>query len=112
MEEKLEGFTTNRHVDNPREKELHDKFVHQFNSKEMQAIAFGESKRILRKQGQRIMISTIQWLGSIQGIYFLKNVGYCEEKEFLPKEKLFSTKIASLENQLDKIPKWIRLIYK
>ena len=112
MEKKLEGFTTYRHAENPREKELHDEFVHQFNRKEMQSIAFGKSKRILREQEQRIMVSTIQWLASLQGIYFLRSVGYCEEKEFKPKERLFSEKIYCLETQLDKIPIWIKSIFK
>jgi len=117
--EELKGFKTYRHADNPKEKELHDQFVRLYSIKDMERIVFGHTDPTgnvpsgrLSVREQRIVISTVQWLFTTVGYSFIRSLGFCEEREFIPKEKLFSTKIASLEKQLDKIPRWIRLIYK
>lgn len=120
MENKLEGFKTYRHAENPREKELHDEFIKENSERDMDYIVFGHLNSpsgakpddYLNERERRIVVSTIQWLASPVGTHFLRTVGYCEEIEFLPREELFSSKIACLEKQLAKIPIWIKSIFK
>ena len=118
--EKLKGFKTYRHANNPKEKELHDQFVSQYSIRDMELIVFGHLESPsgtkpdgnLNERERKIVVSTVQWLGSPVGHSFLRSVGYYEEEEFIPRENLFSTKIACLEQQLDKIPIWIKSIFK
>lgn len=120
MSKKLEGFKTYRHESNPKEKELHDNFIKEMSFRDMDFIVFGHSKSpngshpddYLSDRERKIVVSTIQWLGSPVGHHFLRNVGFCEEVEYSVKERLFSDKIAKLEAKLAKIPIWIKALFK
>lgn len=120
MEEKLKGFKTYRHINNPKEEKLHDEFVSRYTPEDMNQIVFGglvhpserQIDNILSEREQRIVVSTIQWLGSHSGDKFIRSLGYCEEHEFDQREKNWSQKLACLEDQLSKIPKWIKALYK
>lgn len=82
----MEGFKTYRHATNPKEKELHDRFLNEhilhkhtpvdllvFSPKnEAQTVAVDE----LTDREKRIMLSTIQWLGSPCGQGFLLDCGF------------------------------------
>lgn len=119
MKKTVEGFKVYRHASNPKEEELHDEFVSQMSTRDMDYIVFGHKNSpsgstpddYLSERERRIVVSTIQWLGSPVGQTFLRRLGYCEEEEFLPKERLFSEKIAHLEKRLAKIPNWLKLIF-
>ena len=74
----MKGNKAYRHKDNPKEKELHDKFVKEFskNGLSMEYISMkldvnGKPVGYLTKEEKEIMISTIQWLGSPVGQSFL-----------------------------------------
>jgi len=78
----MEGFKSYRHNSNPKEKELHDKFVKE-HLDEADFIVFGQKegtgfvpKDYLNDREQKIVISTIQWLGSPVGQSFLKECGF------------------------------------
>lgn len=115
----MKGFKTYRHADNPREEALHSKFIEMFTDKDMDFIIFGnlndKSGKIpndnLTVREQRIVISTVQWLGSSLGQSFIRSLGYCEEKEYKPKLHHISSRLAKLEKQLDCIPTWIKSIF-
>jgi hypothetical protein len=77
----LKGLKTYRHKDNPKEKELHDKFIEQFSVTGMSQIVFpvngtGFPEKRLTEEEQQIMLTTIQWLGSPVGQGFLRNCGF------------------------------------
>lgn len=82
----IKGFNTRRHATNPKEKELHDKFIESFvknkyNEGTIHKLIFGsEDNHELRdyatEREQQIAISTIQWLGSTVGKSFLKECGF------------------------------------
>jgi CHAT domain-containing protein len=85
----MKGFNTDRHKNNPKEKELHDKFIEEyviekgFNIKILNRIIFGSSNNTqtiprdyLSDREKRIVITTIQWLGSPVGQGFLKECGF------------------------------------
>ena len=85
----MEGYKTYRHSSNPKEKELHDKFKEQFidcedrtgNEKNfINKIVFGCSDAAqaipndtLSDREKKIVLSTIQWLGSPVGQSFLRD---------------------------------------
>lgn len=89
--ELIESFKTYRHESNPKEKELHDKFRDEHilskdcsidllvfepaNSSQTYAVD------TLTEREQRIMLGTIQWLGSNCGRHFLSSCGYKLEKD-------------------------------
>ena len=82
----LEGFKKYRHKDNPKEKELHDKFVERFDVESMSQIVLrvngaGHPDRLLTEYEQRLMITTIQWLGSPVGQGFLRDCGFELKKD-------------------------------
>ena len=79
----MEGFNTRRHESNPKEKELHDKFVEQMphNSDAISRIVFGTyygtaPNDYLNPKEEKIVVSTIQWLGSPIGQNFLRDCGF------------------------------------
>ena len=85
----MEGYKTYRHDSNPKEKELHDKFIDEMitnklaNADILDFIVFGQAdKSISQANGclsdreKRIVISTIQWLGSSVGQSFLRECGF------------------------------------
>jgi len=81
----MKGFKTYRHEQNPKEKELHDKFIEQcsHNHDDMDFIVFGMDNNKpnypadrLTDREKQIAISTIQWLGSPVGQSFLKDCGF------------------------------------
>ena len=86
------GFKPYRLIDNPKEKELHNKFIERFdNGYGMDTIVYPSHhgdysaslpSDILTYKEQRIMISTIQWLGSHVGEAFLRECGF----ELVPKQ--------------------------
>ncbi len=79
---KLQGNKTYRHHDNPKEKELHDKFIERYSgSVDMERIALLTDERSdpfnnLTQAEKQIMVSTIQWLGSPVGQSFLNDCGF------------------------------------
>ena len=80
----MEGFKTYRHESNPKEKELHDKFVEHVshNHDTLSRLVFGSTdddnfpKEYLASKEEKIAISTIQWLGSPVGQNFLRDCGF------------------------------------
>lgn len=79
----MKGNKTYRHEQNPKEKELHDKFIKEFlkNKNSMEQISMPLNERgnpieCLSKKEKEIMISTIQWLGSPVGQSFLNECGF------------------------------------
>lgn len=90
----LEGYNTYRHATNPIEKQLHDSFVEHHNDEYMDLIVFGQAdsstipKDYLTEREQRIVVSTIQWLGSPVGKNFLRQNGFTQElKPLFPKSE-------------------------
>lgn len=77
-----------RFKDNPKEKELHDKFIEMFKrdnsaNKTLSAIVFGwqddrqnAPKRYLTEDEENICLNLIQWLGSPVGQSFLRECGF------------------------------------
>lgn len=77
-----------RFKDNPKEKELHDKFIVMFEGNEMtnrslSAIIFGWKsdrqnlpERYLTEDEEDICLNLIQWLGSPVGQSFLRECGF------------------------------------
>jgi len=73
-----------RFNDNPKEKELHDKFIDMFeNNKTLSAIIFGwendrqiTPSRYLTENEENICLNLIQWLGSPVGQSFLLECGF------------------------------------
>lgn len=82
----MNGFKTYRHESNPKEKELHDKFIEHvsYNEDDIDRIVFPPSARFgdmvpgdyLNPREKQIVISTIQWLGSPVGQKFLERCGF------------------------------------
>ena len=91
MSDKIKGFKTYRHNQKPKEKELHDKFINEhvigeYYSAPVDLIVFPaqefndfEPSDELSDREKRIMISTIQWLGSPVGKSFLRGCGFVEK---------------------------------
>ena len=77
----MKGNKTYRHDSNPLEKQLHDSFVKKNNVEDMSMISLPSKNgmkpdRYLTDDECAIVISTIQWLGSPVGQYFLKENGF------------------------------------
>lgn len=80
----MEGYKTYRHESNPKEKELHDKFLKNYNRNghEMDLMVFGHDSQssrpndYLTDKEKKIVLSTIQWLGSPVGQGFLRECGF------------------------------------
>jgi hypothetical protein len=81
----MQGYKTYRHESNPKEKEMHDKFLNCINGKyfNVDLLVFhpaneAQTKAVseLSDREKRIMLSTIQWLGSHVGQIFLKDCGF------------------------------------
>jgi hypothetical protein len=85
----MESFKEHRFNDNPKEKELFDKFVKQYGEKHhyLSAIIFGwgndsqtEPKQYLTEQEVNVCANLIQWLGSHVGQGFLAQCGFTVTK--------------------------------
>lgn len=86
MAKKMKGFNSHRHLDNPKEKQLHDNFVSEFidtkfSHNAIDKIIYGTNENgnandYLSDHEKRIVLSTIQWLGSHVGQSFLENNGF------------------------------------
>lgn len=83
--EEPKGFNTHRHAHNPKERQLHDNFVKEYINgylcaNDIRDIVFttsiGDPKEYLTDREKRIVISTIQWLGSPVGQGFLNSNGF------------------------------------
>lgn len=83
----MESYKTYRHDSNPKEKELHDKFIeHHIDCEKytcpVDLLVFPASNSpmipedYLNDREKKIVISTIQWLGSPVGQSFLKECGF------------------------------------
>lgn len=84
----LKGFKTYRHEGNPKEKEIHDKFVREHIDCEshtcpVDLIVFPPCSNngmmpsdYLTDREKRIVITTVQWLGSPVGQTFLRDCGF------------------------------------
>ena len=81
----MTGYKTYRHEINPKEKQFHDNFLKDFNREgyyDMDLIVFGHSAQslapndCLSDREKRIVLSTIQWLGSCGGQTFLRDCGF------------------------------------
>ena len=79
---KMEGFKTYRHKSNPKEKEIHDKFIKQHGDNDISMIVYPPTSSGMRpseyltEKEEKIVVSTIQWLGSPVGQNFLKDCGF------------------------------------
>lgn len=77
----MKGFKTYRHEQNPKEKELHDKFIEE-HGVEMSLIVYPPKEssvypsEYLTQKEESIVISTIQWLGTPVGKEFMESCGY------------------------------------
>jgi len=94
----IDGYKTYRHEQNPEEKKFHDNFKSHvkwssdiMDQIAMPQLAVGVEKREppLTKREKRIMLSTIQWLGSPVGQTFLRDNGYSKDEK---EEIICSTK--------------------
>lgn len=103
-EKKLVGYNVDRHSTNPSEKKIHETFINSFSRPYLEEVVGRE----LTDEEVRVVITMMQWLGTMSGRGFVNDV---LEKEYTQREKLFSKKISSLEKDLDKIPFWVRRIY-
>jgi|TARA_B110000908_G_scaffold1583_1_gene2034 hypothetical protein len=76
----MKGNKTYRHSNNPLEKKLHDSFIKQHvNDIEMICVASDDGmkpNRYLTDDEKRIVISTVQWMGSPVGQNFLEENGF------------------------------------
>ena len=81
----MEGYKSHRHAQNPKEKELHDNFLKNHNRQgyeDMYLIVFGHGSQSMRPNDyltdreKKIVLSTIQWLGSPIGQSFLRDCGF------------------------------------
>ena len=81
----IKGFNTHRHEKNPKEKELHDKFLKEHNREgyeDMDLIVFGHGSQgltpndYLSDREKKIVLSAIQWVGSPVGQDFLRSCGF------------------------------------
>lgn len=83
----MEGFKTYRHAKNPKEKEFHDKFIKYHFDKDISMIIFPPDRsgylpnEFLSEREKKIVITTIQWLGSSIGQAFLEECGFTEIKD-------------------------------
>lgn len=81
----IKGNKTERHRDNPIEELIHDKFLELHGSwKNMERIAlpsngYGHPVGMLNEREVKIILSTIQWLGSPVGQGFLEDCGFTYE---------------------------------
>lgn len=85
----MEGFNVHRHPANPLEKTMHDKFNETFveprySHNTLDKLVYGvtdhgDPKDYLSDHEKRIVLSTIQWLGSPVGQGFLMDCGYRRE---------------------------------
>lgn len=80
--EYIESYKMYRLVNNPKEKEFVEKFTQQHtNDNGIDAIVFGtvdglKQETFLTESEKRIVMSTIQWLGSPVGQGFLNECGF------------------------------------
>lgn len=89
----MKSFKTYRHKSNPKEKEFYDKFIETFDALGISRLVFptldGETPiDFLNEKEIKIVISTIQWLGSPVGQSFLKKCGFIKKdviKDFVDK---------------------------
>jgi len=78
----MQGFKTYRHEQNPKEKELHDKFIEKHGGNLMSMIVYPPKEtgaypsEYLTEKEESIVISTIQWLGTPVGKKFMESCGY------------------------------------
>ena len=71
------GFKTHRHGDNPKEQEIHNKFVGRFSMAEMDMIILPpKEKNLLTDREVQIVITAIQWCGTPVGQGFLRECGF------------------------------------
>ena len=72
---KIEGFRTYRHKENPIEKELHDEIIKDFRNKFHQ-IGLPHDEKCKTDREEKIIISTIQWIGTPVGQSLLNKIGF------------------------------------
>jgi len=81
-EKQIDGFKLYRHDKNPKEKEMHDKFIEQHYDRDLSMIVFPPDNtglspsEYLSEREEKIVLSTIQWLGSSVGQKFLEDCGF------------------------------------
>jgi hypothetical protein len=85
MDEKLTGFKVHRHGTNPKEKELHDKFIEWYvnDHSNMDLLVFPpannqQTKAIdtLSDREKQIVITMVQWMGTPLGQSLLRECGF------------------------------------
>lgn len=83
--EKLVGFKTYRHKQNPKEKELHDKFIEWYMEGDglTDLIVFPPANKdqtraesTLSDREKRIVITMVQWMGTPLGQSLLRECGF------------------------------------
>lgn len=79
----MKTYKSYRHESNPKEKEIHDKFIEEFSDKTLSGVIFGWAndsqtypKEYLTEREEDICLSLIQWLGSPVGQGFLRDCGF------------------------------------
>lgn len=79
----MEGYNIHRHESNPKERELHNKFVNDFvEQKSIDRLVFGHDNNHFPNDNLSDReISTIQWLGSPVGQGFLRDCGFKLKEE-------------------------------
>ena len=85
----MKGNKTYRHKSNPKEKELHDKFLKghiENRDSNIDLLVFPPGNDYqtyatdtLSEREKVIMLSTVQWLGSPVGQYFLSTCGFVKK---------------------------------
>jgi len=85
------SFKSYRWETNPKEKEFHDKFLKEhINNKHLTVdlLVFKPANEqqshavdTLSEREKNIMLSTIQWLGSTVGTYFLESCGFVKKEK-------------------------------
>lgn len=106
-ERKIQSYKSYRLERNESEKKLHDAFIQGFSAKYLEEIV----GKKLSDDDLRLIVTIIQWLGTPIGEGFLREQDFCKKEDFYKREQLFAKKISNLEDDLEKIPDWIKAIY-
>lgn len=78
----MESYKKHRFERNPLEKEIHDIFIEEHGDKDISMIVYPpknsgmSASKDLTEHEENIVVSTIQWLGSPVGQYFLEQCGF------------------------------------
>lgn len=89
MSNKITGNNTHRHQQNPLEKKMHDLFQKEFmnddrgSDESLRNMILGrasDSDDELSDREKSIILSTVQWMGSPSGEWFMEECGFTQKK--------------------------------